>query len=416
MKSALRLAFLLIFCIVCSQGSAFANSPTLQDGLAAFERQDYSVAFPIIRRKALDGDQTAQDVFAYMFENGWGTPVDANRAVFWYRKAAMQGTPPSETSLGRMYEEGFGVEKNLSYAAWWFTRAADHNYPGARERLNNLLRAGVRPATPPEFTGGAEDAVPYQAGTTEDAAPKPVVTPARSLKGAKPVWPAGMEAGNLYFVTSDEREEYNAAPVMVAALSADEAVNRLQEAEESYLRTNGIDRPAEHYKLVEGGECTGPVWGAVARYVVNKQNTWGGSCGKTPAEAIENAYAACAQKGGDCRSSEDPDMSDLGEVEVALSGKTSWSGTYCGTCYPGLQSSFGSFNAFISAGYNLTIRVADVQEALSTFGKPCIVGQMCFYTSVTLKCHFNVEPDVRTEQCSEPRFRRDGYSGPLRNP
>jgi len=42
---------------------------------------------------AIPDFETIQDVLAYMYENGWGTPVDYSRAVYWYRKAALRGAP-----------------------------------------------------------------------------------------------------------------------------------------------------------------------------------------------------------------------------------------------------------------------------------------------------------------------------------
>lgn len=136
-----------------------AGEATLQEGLDAFEHSNYGIAFPILKRKAEQGDPTAQDVLAYMYENGWGTPVDYTMAVYWYRKAATQGALPSITSLGRMYQGGTGVVRNYSYAAWLYRKAADQNYPGARDRLNLLLNAGVALAVPPEFAPASSPVV-----------------------------------------------------------------------------------------------------------------------------------------------------------------------------------------------------------------------------------------------------------------
>ncbi|WP_411888140.1 tetratricopeptide repeat protein [Hydrocarboniphaga effusa] len=134
-----------------TEDGVLTREATVREGLDAFNRGDYTVALPILENQAEQGDASAQDVLAYMYENGWGTRRDFSKAVYWYRKAAMQGAPPSETSLGRMYQSGSGVERNDSYAAWWYQKAAEHNYPGARDRLNNLLNAGVEVSLPPEL-------------------------------------------------------------------------------------------------------------------------------------------------------------------------------------------------------------------------------------------------------------------------
>lgn len=189
MRLALKFVLLLLLGLAPSavRASGQASAATLQEGLDAFGRNDYATAFPILKIKAGQGDPTAQDVLAYMYENGWATPVDFSKAVYWYRKAAMQGAAPSETSLGRMYQAGWGVERNYSYAAWWYRKAAEHNYPGARERLNILLNAGVGISLPPEFANSGNGATTTPAETRKQEV-------AEASRQGKPVGSPNLDA------------------------------------------------------------------------------------------------------------------------------------------------------------------------------------------------------------------------------
>ncbi|NML08414.1 tetratricopeptide repeat protein [Sphingomonas sp. G-3-2-10] len=376
---------------------------TLQDGLAAFERQDYPTAFRILKKWAERGDPTAQDVLAYMYENGWGADVDHKMAVFWYRKAAAQGATPSESSLGRMYEAGFGVERNPSYAAWWYKKAADKNYPGARDRLNALLRAGVMIAQPPE------PALTRQASAP---APRPAARMVASPPaGGRPIWPTGMEPGNLYFVNNPNRTIYsNSPPIMVSARSAPEALSRIDQAERAWHAERGRAGLAKPFQVIAGGECIGPAWGAIVGAASSAgKPVWGAGCGKTPAEAFELAYANCERTGTACKTV------NTWIAYLGLSGSSSWNGTYCESgCYPDGEVRFASFAAYAATSFTDGPRLGGMADTLATFGAPCVVGQTCFYTSVSSACHFNTPMHLRTEKCSAAALTRNGYSGTIR--
>ncbi|TDZ18115.1 Chitin synthase regulatory factor 3 [Colletotrichum orbiculare MAFF 240422] len=63
-------------------------------------------------------------------------------AYLWARKAAMAGLAKAEYAMGYFTEVGIGVPANMEDAKRWYWRAAAQDFPKARERLEDLKRAG----------------------------------------------------------------------------------------------------------------------------------------------------------------------------------------------------------------------------------------------------------------------------------
>ncbi|PHH64060.1 hypothetical protein CDD81_5053 [Ophiocordyceps australis] len=63
-------------------------------------------------------------------------------AYLWARKAAVAGLAKAEYAMGYFTEVGIGVAANLEDAKRWYWRAAAQDFPKARERLEDLKRAG----------------------------------------------------------------------------------------------------------------------------------------------------------------------------------------------------------------------------------------------------------------------------------
>ena len=61
------------------------------EGLAAYERGDYTTAYEEFLPIAEQGDAFAQFSLGIMYDNGEGVPQDYAEAVKWYRLAAEQG-------------------------------------------------------------------------------------------------------------------------------------------------------------------------------------------------------------------------------------------------------------------------------------------------------------------------------------
>lgn len=220
--------------------------------------------------------------------------------------------------------------------------------------------------------------------------------------GARPIWPSDMEPGNVYFVveTGTGQEEY--APIMVSALSGQEAVARVQTA-----RAKDRSMTAGSYKLLAGRECIGPAWGAVVQI---HSAWWGGACANTPAAAIEGAFIACRQRspqGQDCGQSQV-------DIVLVLSGSTSWNPAI----YQMGNSEFGGFGSYAAQTYmsQYTTRpVKSMQQALTGFDKACDDRRPCYKTSSNMRCLHETPTSESVEKCMDRKLTPAGLSGSIRN-
>jgi tetratricopeptide (TPR) repeat protein len=254
---------------------------------------------------------------------------------------------------------------------------------------------------------------------------KRAAVPAAGTKqtGKSGIWPSDMEPGNLYFAVEVAHPKWNRriVPIMISATSGQEAISRVELAHKTMLDktiSKGDHRP---YVLIEGGECVGPTWGAVVSNYRSPPHpgkmdlVWGGACAKTPALAIEAAFAACKKKnplGCDHKPKEDYWWGP--NISLALSGRTSWSGSICGgTCMPGEDDSFGSFNAFTGNALLNVNFIESMQDAIAKLGKKCS-DRPCYYTNPTVRCYGETKFNEIADKCTEKRLRPDGYDGPIR--
>ena len=70
-----------------TQTHSVANQ--LAEGIEAFDKQKFPVAFKLLRPLAENGDAAAQGYLGEMFHTGNGVAQDVKQAAAWYRKAAV---------------------------------------------------------------------------------------------------------------------------------------------------------------------------------------------------------------------------------------------------------------------------------------------------------------------------------------
>jgi len=110
----LALTFLFLF-----SGSSVVFADDFQDGVDAYQRQDYKTAHRLFLPLADQGHAPAQSNLGVMYENGKGVPQDYKEAVKWYRLAAEQGYATAQYNLGVMYEKGRGVQQDYWFGFLW---------------------------------------------------------------------------------------------------------------------------------------------------------------------------------------------------------------------------------------------------------------------------------------------------------
>ena len=153
------IALLLVFGL-----SAPVPAGPLEDGLAAYDKQDYATAMRLLRPLADQGDARAQVGLAVMYLLGdQGVPQDYALAMKWYRLAADQGNAGAQNNLGAMYEKGQGVPQDYVQAHKWLNLGATAGDKGAIK--NRDIVAGKM--TPAQIAEAQKLAAPVVAQTTE---------------------------------------------------------------------------------------------------------------------------------------------------------------------------------------------------------------------------------------------------------
>ena len=78
-----------------------ATAGPYEDGVAAYDQQQYATALKLWLPLAEQGNAAAQFNVAVLYEKGLGTASDVVEAARWYLKAAEQGSDSALTSTSR---------------------------------------------------------------------------------------------------------------------------------------------------------------------------------------------------------------------------------------------------------------------------------------------------------------------------
>jgi TPR repeat protein len=152
------LAALLVLPVLGYAAGSFIERRALDDpntrlkvAIEALENGYDATALRLFLSLAEKGNAKAQYHLAIMYEHGWGTPVDAQKAVDLYTKAAEQSLVPAETRLGEIYLRGTLVLQNLTKARAWSEKAAKAQSSDAELDLADFYERGLGvPADPIE--------------------------------------------------------------------------------------------------------------------------------------------------------------------------------------------------------------------------------------------------------------------------
>ena len=113
-----------------------------EDGMAAYERQDYATALAKWRSAAQRGNRSAQALIGTMYLEGEGVAQNYKEAVRWYKLAAQQGDTLGQFSLGFMYANGQGVAQDYREAVRWYQQAAQQGDAAAQGNLGRMYEKG----------------------------------------------------------------------------------------------------------------------------------------------------------------------------------------------------------------------------------------------------------------------------------
>ncbi|MHB1115236.1 tetratricopeptide repeat protein [Sideroxydans sp.] len=122
--------------------SALPAYAGFEDGVTAYQKQNYSTAFKEWKLLGDQGDARAQDCIGTMYLNGYGVKRDYTKAMQWYWMAAEQGYADAQDNIGVMYLNGYGVKRNYSEAMRWYRTAAEKGSSSAMVNIGMMYRDG----------------------------------------------------------------------------------------------------------------------------------------------------------------------------------------------------------------------------------------------------------------------------------
>ena len=133
-----RLALAAVF-LSCLSVPAWAG---MDEGLAAYKRDNYATALQEWVPLANQGDAEAQYFLGHMYAEGQGVPRQLGKAAVWFRQAAGQGNGYGQFALGYLYDKGMGVAQDDVEAARWYHKAAEQDITVAQNNLGLMYEHG----------------------------------------------------------------------------------------------------------------------------------------------------------------------------------------------------------------------------------------------------------------------------------
>ncbi|MEG5079381.1 tetratricopeptide repeat protein [Microcoleus sp. AT8-B4] len=101
----------------------------LEKGLAAFNNEDYTQAFTLLKPLAEQGNAASQCIIASMYHLGLGREMMILEAIKWYIKSAEQGYGVASNNLAGIYLCGAdGVAADRTEAEKWFQKAREQGF------------------------------------------------------------------------------------------------------------------------------------------------------------------------------------------------------------------------------------------------------------------------------------------------
>ncbi|EME71875.1 TPR repeat-containing protein [Paramagnetospirillum caucaseum] len=92
-------------------------------------------ALKLLNAAAVAGDPLAQHWLGSAYFNGRAVPKDISQALVWFGRAADKGQPESLHAMGEIHFNGLGINKDEGKGVEYFKRAADKGWAASRERL-----------------------------------------------------------------------------------------------------------------------------------------------------------------------------------------------------------------------------------------------------------------------------------------
>lgn len=119
------------------------SSKLFDEGVAAYEREDYAAAWFSFWSLAQRGDAAAQFNLSRLYHFGRGVEADLGQSRYWLEAAARQGHSAAVFSLGQYYHLGLGGPADLQAARALYETAAEAGYAPAQFNLALMHETGT---------------------------------------------------------------------------------------------------------------------------------------------------------------------------------------------------------------------------------------------------------------------------------
>lgn len=124
---------ILIICFSLFSNSLWANE--FDEGLKAFENENYPVAIEKFTSSGLKGDLLSQKFLGALYYVGFGVKQNYVESYRWTKLAAAQGDSKSQFNLAEMYFNGEGTDKKFTEAIRWWKLSSDRGNTEAFDKL-----------------------------------------------------------------------------------------------------------------------------------------------------------------------------------------------------------------------------------------------------------------------------------------
>lgn len=129
--------FSFTICLLLAfSATACTSRSVVEQGLEAYEREDFDKAFELFSSAALEEDARAKYYLGRCYEKGQGTEPDSVRALHWYVEAANGGNGDAQLSLADYYARN--DDKDAAFH--WCKKAAEQGIAQAQYRLGCFYR------------------------------------------------------------------------------------------------------------------------------------------------------------------------------------------------------------------------------------------------------------------------------------
>jgi len=125
--------------VVLLTGIAYAN---VDKGWDAFDKGDFKTSFKEWEILASQGDSEAQYLLGKSYDNGTGTLMDRQKALYWFKESAEQGYVEAQSALGMRYSVGDTVDEDDEEAIFWHLKAAKQGNANSQAMLGMAYGMG----------------------------------------------------------------------------------------------------------------------------------------------------------------------------------------------------------------------------------------------------------------------------------